>query len=439
VALFVRMWAIAHVIHLSAATDGRLDTPWNVATVVAALVLVLRPHSGGWLVVLALAQLADLVAEMPTSPDHWMLLAVVNLAILVTFAWRRSTSPAALAAAFPAARVVMLVAYTAAALAKYNTTFLEPVTSCATAIAGAASYGLTDGLGLDPLFVAAVLLCESAIPVLLLIPRTRRYGVRLGLGFHFLLSASPAFAVVDFTAALFALFLLFLPTDEVLAVLDRLSGWASRSAIVRDARRVPAATATLAFVVFGVLGYLTERGAAAFLLVGSELYLFIVLLAVVVTWRPRPAARQFGRVRWVQVPVLVLVVLWAASPHLGFRTTGVFTMFSNLRTEGTLANHLFLPSAHLTPWQTDVVVIEASNDSDLSDAGSGHLAIPLLELRRMAEADPDLVVEGTLDGESVTFGAGPEQTAWEPIEGWGYRFLHFRPVPADGAAFCGVS
>ena len=437
--LFVRMWAVAHIIHLTAATGGRLDTPWNVLVVGAALVLLLRPTSGTWFVVMAVAQLVDLVVEMPYSPDHWMLIAFVNLTILVTMASRRSSSPVTLAAAFPAARTVLLVCYGAAALAKYNFNFFDPVTSCATAIAGAASYGITNRLDVGPVWIVSVLACETLIPILLAIPRTRRHGVRLGFAFHFMLSASPSFAVVDFTAALFALFLLFLSDQEIDSILGRIRRLASRSAVVRDASRKPWVTAAVALVAFGFLGYLSGRAGTGMVLLASEIYLFVMLLVVLLTWRSGTGTRAFGRLLWVQVPVIVLALLWAASPYLGSRTTAVFTMFSGIRTEGAAPNHLFLPTLHLTDWQDDFVVIESSNDSTLASTDEGRAGVPLLALRQLANDNPDLVVVGTMRGERVTFGPGEGQRRLEPLTGWEAKFLHFRPVAVSDRAFCSVS
>jgi hypothetical protein len=437
--VFVRMWAVAHVVHLCAANDGRLDSPWNVTVVAAALALMLRPASGRWLAVLAVAQLADLVAEMPVSPDHWMLLGFVNLVILSTLAARRSWDTAVIAGGFPAMRAVVLVTYGAAALAKYNTGFLDPVTSCATAIAGTASFGLAEGLGVPAFFVVAVLVAETSIPILLAIPRTRRHGVRLALAFHFTLSMSPAFAVVDYSAALFALFVLFLSDEDLAAIPDRINRVARHSAVVRDARRLPWLTAVLAFVAFGLLGYLSLRASAGVLFVASQIYLLGILLAALLTWRTARPARRFGRVLWLHLPILLLVLAWVMTPYLGLRTTGVFTMFSGIRTEGEAPNHVFLPTARLVDWQDDFVVIESTNDPALETAEGGHLGVPLLELRRMATDNPGLVVEGRLHGRDVTFGPEPDQRALEPLTGWQAVYLHFRPVAVSDRPFCSVS
>jgi hypothetical protein len=437
--LFVRMWAVAHIVHLSAANSGKLDTPWNIAVVVCAIVLLRFPARGPVFVVMAVAQIVDLVVEMPYSPDHWTLIAGVNLAILATMVRRRSWDLPALRAAFPAARLILLVAYCAAALSKYNSSFIDPVKSCATAIAGTASFGLTRSIDAGPLWAATTLICETSIPLLLLIPATRRHGVRLGLAFHFMLSASPAFAVVDFTAALFALFLLFLGDAELGALLDRFTAVAARSAIARDLRRWPVPAMVLALLGAGFAGYLSPRLAAGLMLVPAELYLLAVLLVALWIWPRRFSRRAFGRLIAAQVAVAVLVGCWAASPYVGLRTTGVFTMFSGIRTEGDAPNHLFIPSMRLTDWQDDLVVIDSSNDAAFDSAGGREIGTPLMALRRRATAFPSLVVKGRLDGKPVEYGPGAGQTHLEPLPWWQSKLLLFRPVAVGDRPFCSMS
>ena len=227
--LFVRMWAIAHILHLLIADRSALDTPWNTAVVAIALAVLLRPGSGRLFVAMLVAQLVEHTVEMPFSPDHWALVALVNLAILITMLIGRSTSANTLAKAFPAARVLLLVAYGAAALSKWNTTFLDPVTSCANAIASIITYGIVEPVADSHLVNYGTVGTETAIFVLLAIPRTRTWGVLLGLAFHFSLSASPVIVVGDYTSTVYALFFLFLRPEVVDSVLDRTTKWAARS------------------------------------------------------------------------------------------------------------------------------------------------------------------------------------------------------------------
>jgi hypothetical protein len=437
--LFIRMWAIAHILHLVIANRAALDTPWNIAVVVLALTVVLRPESGRLVAAMAVAQLVEYGVEMPFSPDHWALVALVNLAILTTMAVDRSLDLGSIVRSLPAVRALLLVAYGAAALSKWNTTFLDPVTSCANFVAERASLGLVGPLTESSLVSIGAAVTETAVFVLLATPWARSWGVVLGLVFHFSLSASPAMVVGDFTSTVYALFLLFLRPDVTGRVLDRLSGWAARSRIVRDARRRPPATAALALLVLGGAGYLSLGAAMATLYVFVQVYFVALLLATALTLRRTRAGASLGRVRWIHVPVLALAVLWALNPYLGLRTTGSFTMFSNLRTESPQPNHLFMPSWRVTSWQDDMVTLDASSESAALTGVEGDVVLPLLSLRRMATDDPGVRLSGTLDGRQVTWGPEDGQELLKPLPWWQYKLFFLRPVESDGRPYCSSS
>ncbi|THV18517.1 hypothetical protein [Nocardioides caeni] len=406
----------------------------------AALGVILRPDLAALVVAMAGLQLVDWYDEMPISPDHWTLLGFGNVALLIGVALSR-TRPVneAVARVFPALRLITLIAYSAAALAKYNETFTDPVLSCATAIADRASYGLAAQVPTDWLWFVTVMVVETSIPILLLIPRTRRHGVRIALAFHFVLSASPAFGVVDFTAALFALFFLFLSPDDAGAVLDRIRRVTSRSAVARDAQNHPFVAATVAFVVLGLSGHVVGRVGTGVTYVAVELYFLGVLLAALMTWRRTATAIAFGRIPLATLPVAAVLLVWVASPYLGSRTTGVFTMFSSLKTESDVANHLFLPTHHLTGWQDDLVHIVSSSNAAIDGAARNDIAVPLLQLRLLAIDDPELVVTGRVDGRLVTFGPAAGQEHLTPPGYWEGKLLWFRPVPVGDRLFCSNS
>jgi hypothetical protein len=436
--LFVRMWAIAHILHLLIADRSALDTPWNTAVVALALAVLLKPSSGRLFVAMLVAQLIEHTIEMPFSPDHWALVAMVNVAILLTMLAKRSTGLDALAATFPTARLLLLIAYGAAALSKWNTTFLDPVTSCANAIAGIITYGLVDPITDSYLVNWGTVATETAIFVLLALPRTRTWGVLLGLAFHFSLSASPIIVVGDYTSTVYALFFLFLRPEVVVSVLDRTSSWAGRSAVVRDARRRPPVTAALALVVLGFGGHVLGSAPVAAVYVLEQFYFVPLIIATALAVRQHRGSRQarIGRAHPLHVPVLLLAVLWALNPYLGLRTTGVNTMFSNLRTESPAPNHLFMPSWRVTDWQDEMVVLQSSTDPELQAGADNDLALPLVALRRIAMDRPGFEVTGVVDGETVTYGPGEGQVGLEPLPGWHHRLFLLRPVPTTEAPFC---
>jgi hypothetical protein len=436
--LFVRMWAIAHILHLLIATRSALDTPWNTAVVALALAVLLKPGSGRLFAAMLVAQVVEHTIEMPFSPDHWALVALVNLAILVSMLVQRSTGLEATAASFPAARVLLLIAYGAAALSKWNTSFLDPVTSCANAIAGIITYGLVEPLTQSHVVNWGAAATETMVFLMLLVPRFRVWGVLLGLAFHFSLSAGPVMVVGDYTSTIYALFFLFLGPGVVVEVLDRTSRWAVRSAVVRDARRRPAVTAVLALLVLGFGGHVLGSAPVAAVYVLEQFYFVPLLLATILAVREHGwgGEARLGRVHLLHVPVLLLAVVWVMNPYLGLRTTGTNTMFSNLRTESPAPNHLFMPSWRLTSWQDDMVTLTSSTDAELQAGADNDLAVPLIALRRLAMERPGFEVTGVFEGETVTFGPRDGQVDLEPLPAWQHRLFLLRPVATTDAPFC---
>ena len=73
---------------------------------------------------------------------------------------------------------------------------------------------------------------------------------------------------------------------------------------------------------------------------------------------------------------LAVIFLYGATPYLGLRTAGNFSMFSNLRTEGAISNHLLLGNNLLKIWnyQEDVVKFIEIDDEK---AKIGHKYRPL--------------------------------------------------------------
>jgi hypothetical protein len=172
----------------------------------------------------------------------------------------------------------------------------------------------------------------------------------------------------------------------------------------------------------------------------AQVYFLTFLVATALTLRHVRTPARLGRLLLVQAPVLVLAVLWALNPYLGLRTSGSFTMFSNLRTESPSPNHLFMPSWRLTSWQDDMVLLTSSSDDQLREGADNELAVPLVTLRRMATEDPDLEVTGVLHGRVVTWGPGEGQTALEPLPWWMQKVFLLRPVPTDDdRPFCSQS
>jgi hypothetical protein len=180
--------------------------------------------------------------------------------------------------------------------------------------------------------------------------------------------------------------------------------------------------------------------------------LAFVFAALVFTWPILSTAfSSSGRPVWGGVPVLnrhmpkfmfvflVLLFLYGMTPYLGLRTTGNFTMFSNLRTEGTSSNHLLLTSNPLKVWgyEEDVVRIVENRQARWLEGES----LPVVEFRKRiyewtrAGRTVPLVLE--YGGETYSTEDIVKDPVWRTEKrNWEMMLLDFRAIQLEGPNQC---
>ena len=116
--------------------------------------------------------------------------------------------------------------------------------------------------------------------------------------------------------------------------------------------------------------------------------LLLNLAVILLIWPILQTLCSANRLPWKGVPLwtkqtpkfisvlILLLFLHGITPYFGLRTAGNFSMFSNLRTEGEVSNHLLLASNPLKIWgyQEDVVEVLEIDDET---AKIGHQYKPL--------------------------------------------------------------
>lgn len=418
--VFAIMWSAGHMIHIAIHSNGKAQDPTEVAVFLAAVCLAMVPRSDRLLVLLAVAQIVDWWSFAPLNPDHWTLVMAVNSVLILgglgRILWDRTTTVPLVEDVVGGLRVVLLVAYGAAALAKWNTTFLDPDVSCAADLFDQATFGvLGGGSVVNTLAVVSAVSAETLTFVLLLVPRTRRLGARLGLTFHSLVSLSPVMGVADFTATVSALFILFLPPDDIANAVSWLGAVNSRSPLLALIKRNRWVIPVFLILVGCVLGFRSRTTAALWLWFTVEVYqILLVLLPVLrVTadggpeprpsrppTRARPPERSWQHVA-IAAPAVLFLGFTAANPYLGLRTTGAFTMFSNLRTEAGSSNHL-LGGRPIADYQDELLRITGSSIDTLNEAAEYDESIPVAALHGWSEvAGSESWIEGEIDGRPI--------------------------------------
>ncbi len=404
---FARTYGFAIVAHLAANAPSGRDPggPWLTWVVVisavlglAALVLLVRP-SRRLLGLTAGLALLSVWLELPYIGNHWLLVGLVSVAVLVSLLYRDPWTWFA-----PTARWIMLGFYCFAAFAKLNSGFMDPSVSCGVFYANQslASFGLPTVATTSPLAaltIAGPMLTELSVPLLLAFGRTRRIGVLLALCFHTAISLDLDQHFFDFTAALVMLLCLFLPESTVSDLESRAARRTRAFSIAVTGCAVMVAASVLPDVV------LTTRI--------LQVVPFMVWVPFAVWLIARVALGGLGASHVpMRLPNLVSGVILAVvlangmAPYLELKTAYSFNMYANLVTVGGESNHLVVRRTFpLTDVQEHLLTVVSTEDPDLHRYATEGYLIPERNLLDYLARHPTTTVvvrdgdqERTLDG-----------------------------------------
>ena len=398
--IFAFLWAAAVLFH-QAQYNHWAGGPIEMLESCLAVVLLFRPASLRVFLTLTAFQLAQITKMMPFVPNHglfvWIVIATIWLsAVCLLVAPSGRLRRATLFRTFaPIIRLELFVLYFFVVFQKLNTDYFILDHSCAAkhylALAEAVPLLPTAGWAqLSNIYVTLGI--ETLIPILLVLSRTRMWGIVLGLSFHFLVGANGYY---NFSSLLIALFFLFAPANAP----DLASRLYAR---LRRAAREFAPEAVRGFLVrawsSGVL--LGPLAIALLVWAGNDwkrtpdislklwwpygLGILLVFLAARFQGKPEfPPYASFYAIRFKVLAVPIgLLFLNGLSPHLGFKTETSFAMFSNLRTEAGHSNHFIIPvEAQIFEYQQDLVQILSTNHKHLELRASKSGLVPYYSVR----------------------------------------------------------
>ena len=421
----------------------------HVALSLAALVVLCRPRAKLGLGALGVLALATAWVEAPLLGNHWLLAALVNLALvlaLLTEVRADGIDGARLAARFlPIARWTLLAFYVFTACAKLNHAFLTPKVSCAVyygdELLRSLHLGALDRTGISarvlPVLVIAI---ELAIPLLLALRRTRHMGVVLGVAYHSVIGLDMTHLFADFSSVVAALFVLFLPpafaADVVRLARPRRLGEVARGLAIIGSSAVLLAL----WIGSGVLARRVFLDGRAVAWVACD----VVLLVLVVRFlrRPRPgpvvAARIGHASPGLLLVVTTLVVLNGLSPYLELKTGYGWNMYSNLETVNGQTNHLLVfRTLALSNIQRDVVRIRATNDPGLALYVTERYDLPFRQLRAYLSSRPGVHLVYERGGRlHVADPVANDPALVRPVPAWKQKLQPFRAVDQSRPSRC---
>jgi hypothetical protein len=364
---------------------------------------------------------------MPMTGNHWLAAGLVSASVLVTGSREERL--------FPAARLILVAFYSFAAFAKINTGFFDPEVSCAVFFANQnlESWGLPN-IGANSYLarstIWATVAIELAVVPLLLIRRTRYWGVLLGSVFHVLISFDLAQHFYDFTAVLLPLFALFLPETTLGTIRFAPEG-------VRDAIKKVLSSLVVAVSALLVLTASLPLTALSFRLL--TLLPFLLWIPFALLWlrwlfqlRPRPFAISW-RTGFGGAVVVALAVVNGATPYTEVKTAYGFNMYANLVTAQGETNHLLISGTWpLRDGYEGPVEIVSSNDPGLRSYRELGYQIAHPQFQRYLAAMRGVEVTYRRHGQEVLV----EETTITPRGPWWWRFFPLRALDTQEPPRC---
>ena len=357
----------------------------------------------------------------------------------------------------PVLCVSMIVMYYFAVLAKLNAGFFDANQSCVVVMFDdlVRRFPLIPNNALTHnLAIGGTIIVELAIPVLLTFKRTQWIAVLLGLGFHVMLGLIGHRTFSGLAFAVYALFLL----PGITGVVNDLRNWldskvgARTLGFARIALRVVAAM--VALLIVGAEWAGRYRDALGPVKIYQIPWLIWILWSLAVALLYCFSVKRYSSVDtsgpdlpshyrpgflWLLVP---LVFLNGSSQYLGFKTETCFTMYSNLRTEGGVNNHFFMPALRLANYQDDLVQITETDYSLLQkNYLDKEMYITAFEFQRiLSNATEDLNVRFVFREEqqeiNIKAGVPNEHPLCAYQNPFLAKILTFRPVPQSNGSPC---
>ena len=434
-----------------------LSFPWWMSMITgqlllaATLLLLFFPRSILVLCLFLLSSLTFWFQRLPFVPNHIFFEMLIHASMIGTVLavgacnWKKRLPAVELRAAIyeqmrPVIMSSLIIMYLFTVLHKLNWDFLNPAVSCAVSM----HKELAASVPIIPSSewtqwptIIGTLLIELAIPIGLWWRTTRVATVILGLLFHWFLALHPHGGIYSFSHLLYALYAVFL--------------FSSHDNPFQIWQRIPRfgvlATKLTAVFIFGLACFLQIRAyqtGGGFLIANAIGFYAWLLFALWLTatyapmllkagWRsaPEPMVRPL-RILWI-FPALVFFNGYC--PYLSLKTTTAFSMFANIRTEGTGNNHLFMHRLKLFGYQDDLVEVLGSNDRQLQQYVKTKDLLTWFELRRITSSRKreNLFVKykRSKDPEDILFkkkGAPKDAELLKPHPWYLSRFLVFRPI-----------
>ncbi|MEX0719061.1 MAG: hypothetical protein WD059_00245 [Balneolaceae bacterium] len=437
----------------------------NILVIVFSLISLFRPREWLWFWLSIFFLTVVKLDALPGVPNHLILTLIIHFTLFlsVLLYWNGSleTQKERISYWFkktaPYLRIELLIVYFFVVLHKLNYDFFNPDVSCAAElyndIAGMYPF-FPQELWIDKAIIFLTLLPELLIPILLIIPATRVFGVFIGLLFHFMLSLHSNLYILSFSAEVYALYILFLPGHVITKCTHELKQIADRFSKEKLLAGVAGIGLTVSVFYLGINILLTgtlsvsqlKEDIMGLIMVFWIIWSITLIAGAIAVFRGHfisfpPETSSFFRLSWSPLLLLLLLTIFnGINPYIGLKTATNFAMFSNLKVEGADNNHLFISSAYqLSGKQGDTVTLIETNHPYLQNYIDWNERITYFELSRFLHENRSKNVEVTFrrNSNKQTIRLPQQQPTDYMDSSWlARKMLVFRGVPIEGPTPC---
>lgn len=289
-------------------------------------------------------QTIEMWQQMPTISSHAILLLFLMVTLLLTgfyTLFKRGYDTKSYYNSFaPSGRWILVIMYTFGIFHKINTDFLNPASSCASALWASLPFPnlITQSTTLHYLAIYSTFIIEGLVLIALFSKNYRRYAILLGCFFHLFIMLSPFAYYGAFSFLSLTLHSLFLGKES----LENLKNSKLAGLISRNTHQIQ--TSMLLYILVTV-AIAFNKDITPLTFMAALLSLFVFGCIILYGQRQYLEPNHPLKANAFTYAVALTFFINCAMPYAGLKTHQAMSMFSNLHLEGNRSNHLLIDAS----------------------------------------------------------------------------------------------
>lgn len=457
--IFPFLWAISILFQLCSCYYfplNLLQTPPTAIGIVelflllVSLLIIFRPHSIYLLISAAILIIIDSTLALPALPNHRSLTAFISIAIIISSLKHRKnlSLETVLKDIAGIIRFFVFTLYFYAVFHKLNSDFLFSNKSCAQILYNDIN-SLLKVLPENSITLSLVpwitILTEGILPIILFFSKTRNFAILVAIVFHFFLSIDPATNYTDFSSTMYPLLVFFLSDDFLIKSKVNLNSFL-RSLLTN--KSIIYLVTFCFLIIFCTLFISNNNEYFARYYYSLNFFWYFYVLALITYFsfsiNGKWQTNQIKDFKLIppSLPLKILALIFflnGSLPYFGIKTRTAYDMYSNLRVEGGISNHLLIKKTLDLLGHTNklVKIIDSSDSFLLTEYKDKNLLLTYFEFWRYTSSHLGISVSYEINGQSYNLKSIiDDPNLATPPNFFLQKLLWYRPVDAELPARC---